>query len=169
MRIISLLICLVSILASLAACQRDGVPRSGAPASPLNELELTRQLQIPAGTARAYFQHGAQSPSKDRYQPYCELEISTVAQQPQLLAPDTFAITGTMLRMVSDEDSGMPVRLTFYGGQDVFHEIHMRLSSRQQPGVRKLICRSWTQDLGRGRYLSIQEMQAVLGDTLLFK
>ena len=132
-------------------------------------LELTRKLRIPAGSARAYFQHGRQIPSKDRYQPYCELEIVTVAQYPQQVAPDTFDIVGTGLRMVSDEDSGMPVWPGFYGGQDIFHEIHMRLSSSQQPRVHRLICRSWSQDFGRGRYLSIQGIQAVLGNTLLFK
>ena len=165
MRIIAWLVCVVSI----AACQSGDGPMGGSPSTPLYELELKRELLIPTGAARAYFQHGAQTASKDRYQPYCELEISTVAEQPQRVAPDVFAITRLARRLVSDEESGMPVRTEFFGSRDIFHESHLWLSSRRQPGVRKLICRSWTQDLGRGRFLSVREMQAVLGSGFVLK
>lgn len=165
MRIITLLLCIVSI----AACQAGGGPMGGSPVAPLHELELKREVYIPARAARAFFQHGARTPSKDRYQSYCELEISTVAEQPRRVAPDTFTITGVVRRLVSDEDSGMPVRLDIFGGQDIFHETHLRLSSERQPGVRKLICRSWSQYPGRGRFLSVREMQAILGGGVVLR
>ena len=165
MRIITWLVCVVSI----AACQSGGGPVGRSPAAPLHELELKRELLIAPRAARAFFQHGAQTASKDRYQPYCELEISTVAEQPQRVAPDTFAITGMVRRLVSDEESGMPVRIDIFGSQDIFHETHLWLRSERQPGVRKLVCRSWAQDLGRGRFLSVREMQEVLGGNFELK
>ncbi len=165
MRIITWLICVVSI----AACQSGGGPVGGSPADLLHELELKREVRIPSKAARAFFQHGEQIASKDRYESYCELEISTVAEQPQRVAPDTFAITRVARRLVSDEESGMPVQIGIFGSQDVFHETHLWLSSERQPGVRKLICRSWTQDLGRGRFLSVSEMQEVLGSGFVLR
>ena len=74
-----------------------------------------------------------------------------------------------MRRIVSDENSGFPPRLDPFANQDVFHETHLWLSSERQPGVRKLICRSWTQSLGRGRYLSAWEIGRVLGEAFVLR
>ena len=68
-----------------------------------------------------------------------------------------------MRRRVSDENGGTPAGIHLFDSSDVFHETHLWLFAAAQPGVRKLICRRWTQGVGRGGYLTIGDMQAVLG------
>jgi len=133
-------------------------------------LRLTRELKIAPGRARAFFQDGVQSGGKDRYRPYCEFEISTVSERPQWVRPDTFTIRRVERRTVTDEDTGMPLFFpTVFGSQDIFYETHLWLDSRRQPGVRKLVCRDWSQDFGRGGHLSGRAIQSVLGDSLVLE
>ena len=148
---------------ALGACQGPGGQQVfSAPQAP-RTVELSRALRIPHGKARAYFQGGAQVGAPNRYEPYCELEVSDVSDGSLELEADRFAVTRVMQRRVADEASGVPAGIDIFGGSDIFHETHLWLSSAAEPEVRKLICRSWTQDAGRGRYLSVADMQAVLG------
>ncbi len=166
MRLLVFLACVILV----TACQTGGRPMESYPtAAPLHEIELLQEIFIPPNAARAFFQNGVQVPKKDRYEPHCEFEISTVSEQSQRVAPDTFTIARVTRRRVSDEDAGIPIRIGVFGSQDIFHETHLWLNSESQPGVRKLICRSWTQHLGQGGFLSIRQMQAVLGDNFLFR
>lgn len=136
----------------------------------VRELLLTRDLEIPAGWARAFFQDGRQTSGKDRYRPHCEFEVSNVSDGTETVRADRFVITGITQRMMMDEDSGVPVFMpNMFGSQDIFYETRMKLASRHQPGVRELICRDWSQDFGRGWYLSLGQMQAVLGDHFVFR
>jgi hypothetical protein len=151
--------------ATLTGCQ-GGEPRSLTDGSVPRALELMRDLTVPAGSARAYFQGGAQVAAVDRYEPYCELETTELSDGNLRLVPDLFQVTRVMRRRVSDENTGAPAGIDLFGSSDIFHETHMWLGSDRQPEARLLICRSWSQNVGQGGYLVVREMQAIVGPTL---
>jgi hypothetical protein len=153
------------VMAAIIAvgCQGGGVLRESEPPA-LHELRLKQALSIPAGAARTYFQQGRQQAGKNRYEPHCEFELSTVSDRPQSVRADVFKVRRLTQRLVADEHSGMPPALNLMRNQDVFYETQVLLQSLKQPAVRKLICRHWTQSYGRLDYLSGAQIQAILGE-----
>jgi hypothetical protein len=129
---------------------------------------LLQDLTIPEGRARALFQDGRQVVAVDRYRPHCELEISTVSEQPQSLAADRLLVRRRERRVVSDENAAIPAFGWGFGSpwgdyQDNFYETLFWLRAETQPGVRRLLCRDWYRSSDIGRYLTLDEMLRVLG------
>lgn len=158
------------ILVILAGC--GGNPtRSQAPA--VGVVILKQDVVIPANRARTVFQGGRQVDAGGRYVPHCELEISTVSEQPQVVKQDTFGVQRIGNRVVGDQDSGAPPRLwgrdAFFCIADMIYETDIRLASDIQPGVRRLLCRQTFDTCGGGRYLSIPEVQQILGPKFSFQ
>jgi hypothetical protein len=157
----------------LGVCLLLGLVGCAAPpqdAGSVGDLQwvLLQDLTIPAGRARAVFQDGRQVGSVDRYRPHCELEISTVSEEPQRLAADRLFVQRRDRRIVSDENAAIPAFgfgfATPWGcTEDNFYETLFWLRAEQQPGVRRLLCRDWYRSCDAGRHLTLDEILQVLG------
>lgn len=136
-------------------------------------VELNRELVIPANRARTVFEAGRQVDAGGKYVPHCEFEISTVSESPQVVKPDVFGVQRIGNRIVGDQDSGAPPSLfgrdAFFCIADMIYETDIRLASDIQPGVRRLLCRQTFDTCTGGRYLSLPEIQQILGSSFSFR
>jgi hypothetical protein len=117
-----------------------------------SRLILHRQLDIPAGRAHVTIQQGRSGAGANQYAVNCEFEVRTLG--PGKVQPDTFDISWAEN---SREWVSQPNIMRFYR---VLH-----LQSAAQPDVLKLMCQDWDGPL-LGRYISIPEMRAALGDVI---
>ena len=161
-----------AVLISMAPALLAGC-MAGQPARPgVGVVTLTREITIPPNRARAVFQGGRQVDGGGGYAPHCELEISTVSEQPQVVRPDRFGVRRIGSRVVGDQDTGMPPRLfgrdAFFCIEDMIYETDIRLGSDIQPGVRRILCRQTFDTCTGGRFLSLGEIQAILGPSFRF-
>jgi hypothetical protein len=135
------------------------------PGTPVNQLVLTKTISIPPRNAHVTFQEGKPQNGRDLFSWHCDLEISTVNESAQSVLPDSFVIQRSLNRLVSDEQSGMPVMSVgnhFCGER--YYETHYWLSSTKQPGVRKMTCRIGYNFCENGDYINREQLHAVLGD-----
>jgi hypothetical protein len=88
-----------------------------------------------------------------------------VSQQPQLVAPDRFAIGKVSRRIVIDELAGIPAFIPGGGScwDDVYYETRWWLQSERQPGVRVLICREMFARCRAGWYPAADTIALTLG------
>ena len=155
----------ITAMLLLTSCATTQQP----PASLTLEFELTRPLQIPANSAHTNFENGRTSAGRNLFAKHCEFEINTVRETPQTVLPDTFRVSRAMRRVVGDEQTGMPrFPFGFFGCTEQYYETHFWLSSQQQPGVRKLICREGF-NFCDGRHMTLGEIQQVLGTQIVIK
>jgi len=150
---------LQSCFAGIAATTRS------TPAPMVPDLVLTRTLSIPPGTAHVTFQDGATVVSADRYRPYCEFEINTVAEQPQAVPAGLFRVGRTAYRTLQDELAGIPALPGFNlnCGDDVYYETRWQLRAEHYREARVLICREVFDACRPGRYPGPVEIQQALG------
>ena len=162
-------IILLLVIAVLAGC--GGNPPRSSPG--VGVVNLTREVVIPANRARTVFEGGRQVDAGGRQAPHCEFEISTVSKRPQVVEPDTFGVRRIGNRIVGDQDSGIPPSMwgrdAFFCIQDMIYETDIRLASDVQPGVRRLLCRQTFDTCHRGWYLTLPEIQQILGPTFNFQ
>ncbi len=162
--------CLIIGLALVLLAGCGGNPPR-APA--IGVVNLTQEVVIPPNRARTVFQGGRQIDAGGRYDPHCELEISTVSDRTQVVKPDTFGVRRIGNRVVGDQNSGIPPRIwgrdAFFCIEDMIYETDIRLASDIQPGVRRLLCRQAFSTCGGGRYLSLPEIQQILGPNFSFQ
>lgn len=155
----------VAVLAILTGCQNWPDARYVTPGAAA--LEVLAPVTIPANRARAHFQHGGPVFSVDAYEPYCELEISTVAEQPQRVERDVFLVRRVTTAILSDPEARLPLSGPFVDidcGDRVYYEVAYRLASDLQPGVRKLSCRRAVNACWPGGgYPYLEEIRAALG------
>lgn len=131
-------------------------------------LELHQSLSIQPHRARSFIQYGKVTDEKsiDRYYPYCEFEISTLSEQPQIIKPDRFEIY-----KVNDNDHEAnryflyaAISLSYSDGPVILgFATEFYLRSEIQPQVRKLICLHWDEP-GLGKYLKLPEIRKSLGN-----
>lgn len=155
----------------LAGCQSTVVLTDDSrmfDAGPGSSLKLNQYVQIPPNRARVHFQNGAPLPADqlDKFKPWCELEIKTLKDTTQTLAPDQFAIT----KIVNDAqfieqnlDIGRGVAVFGGAAYDLVpYASLMYVSSQNQPDVLRLICVRKARAATQG-YPNLSEMRAVLG------
>jgi hypothetical protein len=149
-------------------------------------LVLHRPLTIPAGQAHA----DIQAAGSGEMDPYCILEVSTVAESPRTVEADRFEVwrVGRSISPSSDWGMGAPLRVARvgvgvgigigvgvgYGGwraesltpTQLFYKTRFWLRSTRQPEVRQLTCQ-WDQMTSSGaafaRHLTVSEIRAALG------
>jgi hypothetical protein len=117
-----------------------------------SRLILNKPLNIPAGRAHAVIQPGRSGAGTNEYGVSCQLEVRALG--PLKVAPDSFAITWAEN---SREWVSEPNIMRFY------RKLH--LQSAAQPDVLNLMCQDWDGPL-IGKYISIPEMRAALGDVI---
>lgn len=159
---------LASLVLTAAALQGCLIAVSGTFGSypaPAVELRLTKPLQIPPGTAHVTFQDGQIVGAADRYRPYCEFEIDTLAEGPLEVPPGGFEVYKTGYRRLADELAGIPAfpALRWDCSDDVYYETRWQLRSRHYPTARVLVCREVFNACGPGRYPGPAEIHQALG------
>lgn len=139
-------------------------------------LEVRRDITIPAGRTRAFFQGGMQVSGINEFKPFCQLEVSTLLDKPQTVHPDSFTITrvggkaeqvveaapvmlaaldGFFVQMGNDNGGG-PSRIT--------QMLNFRLHSDHQPDVRRLSCGGAFDDPWDADAPTVQDIATALGD-----
>ena len=138
-------------------------------------LTLNRPLAIGPGEASARLQYGRVVPRNgvQEVDPYCILEIDTVSDRPQEVAPERFTVTTIRLR--EESFGGMP---TFpwhamgrglgrdHGPSQIYFITEFTLRAARQTGIRKLACQSDQGAAGVGipRHLTAAEIRQALGE-----
>jgi len=140
----------------------------------IGAVVVLKAQTVPADRARAFYQDGGPVAAVDEYEPHCELEIATVAEHPQTIAPDRFRVVRGGTAMLSDAEARLPVFGPFVDigcGDKVYYEVEYRLSSTAQPGVRLLRCRQAFPVCGPGafHYPSKEIVQTTLGEAFFIE
>jgi hypothetical protein len=161
-----------SLIIALSACQSSMVITDDTrmfAAGQGSSLKLNQYVQIPAQKARVYFQLGKPvlADQLDKFKPWCELEIKTLKDTTQTLAPDLFTITkidndSQFIEQNLDVGRGVAA----FGSQAydlVPYATLMYVQSTNQPDVLRLICVRKARPATQG-YPTLREMRAVLGD-----
>lgn len=149
-RLASLVAC-TALSGLLAACQPLLIRTDHAgPYRPLTAgvLQLHEAVTIAAGRTRVFFQNGQPTTGINEFEPHCQLQVNTLAAQPQIIQPDRFTISRVNtrsdqvvmtsgLRLASLAHAGI---LHDMGASRIMYVYIFRLTSEHQPDVRELIC-----------------------------
>lgn len=139
-------------------------------------VQLHRELTVRPGAARVFLQQGkvVGLAGLDQSTPSCNFELEAVSEQPQVIAPGSFLVTrvwGQRGEIVQDGPGrlagAMLAESTDNGGTTmILHQVHLRLQSQQQPGVRNLTCRGGLDEPWLARPPSVQDMQQACGEVV---
>ncbi|TCJ11827.1 hypothetical protein EZJ19_14310 [Parasulfuritortus cantonensis] len=166
--------------AVLAACAADTGrgPESPYYAYPAVGVRLLKPLTIPADQASVRLQNGhpVARNGVEETEPYCILEIATVAAAEQTVAAGDFPVARVQRRVESF--SGMPVFGTSVfgtgtghddGPSQVYYVTQFTLHAPGRPEVRSLTCQhnQATAGVGIPHHLTLAQMRAALGDYIL--
>jgi hypothetical protein len=141
-------------------------------------LELSRDVVIPPGRTRVFFQQGSLLYGINEYEPHCQLRIRDISNQPQLVQADRFDIDevfGTVDQIVTNDR----IRLAAVGvtviaggggngnGNGESRQIYfyfMGLRSDKQPHVTYLVCGGALEEPAIADYPTIQDIRISMGD-----
>lgn len=149
------------------------------------QVVLRRDLTVPADAARVFLQRGAVVAKRDLdlYRPSCSFQVREVRESEQVIQADRFRITRAGYGLDESVQRG-PVRVAaalgggvhggFLANEDggaamVMYVIEIQLASERQPNVLHLTCRSIMDDISRVEKLSLQDLQAAVGDLVDFE
>ncbi|MEJ2396384.1 MAG: hypothetical protein P8Z77_16910 [Candidatus Thiodiazotropha sp.] len=135
-------------------------------------LVLKKPITIPAGEVRVFLQHGEvfRKSDFDRYEPSCSLELRKLADVAREIEPDSFLVTKVqrlMQQVVQREQPRaglMKVDMDSGGKPMVIHGYHLWLGSDKQPGVMRMTCRGYFDDINRADPPSLNDVAKSLGD-----
>ena len=122
---------------------------------PGSTLVLNQPVDIPAGEAHIDLQNGQLSSGVDEYTVNCSFRIENLG--PHTVRPDSFQITDAS---DSQEWISQPDIMRFYKD--------LRLESKRQPEVLKLVCQDWDGPL-QGRPVTVGEIQKAVGAYFTFQ
>lgn len=135
-------------------------------------LVLNRDLTIPPHQARVIIQYGqvVSRKERDQYYPYCEFEILTLSESPQVIHPDRFSIQRLNKHMETSRQAVMYASLSLLGRDNplVAYNTKMYLSSSVQPDVYRMSCMYWTDD-AMDDHLTLQQIRDTLGEIFTIK
>lgn len=138
----------------------------------LREMALNEPLQIENGWARAFVQHGRPILSGDlaKFDPYCSLEVKTVARPGMnlIVEPATFTVTRVQHKHIPGGVFGGLLNLEDDPGP-VEPEVDIYLESPSQPGVIRARCVKWEADAAFARRVGIDEVREAFGQIATFR
>lgn len=138
-----------------------------AQAPPGLTLVIEGPVTIPAGRAHATFQGGRQVSGRNRFEPWCELEVRSVAQAPTPLTVGDLPVLGVRQAFIRDYNTRAPALLGTLSCSDlVFQETVWGLASGRQSPVLWLRCLAPYTNCRFGPPLSPAEIDAVVGPSL---
>ena len=148
------------VLLGLGACVAPGQTRYGV------ELELDA-VEIPAGSAHTVFQGGRQVGGASILEPYCELEIATVSELAQQVAPARLKVTRVSQALLKDPTTRIPALIAGWSCSDpVFRETVWWLAAERPSPVLWLRCLAPYFNCRMGGPLSPSDIQAVVGPAI---
>ena len=140
-------------------------------------LELHRDVAIPSGRTRVFFQAGRVLYAADEYQPHCQLTVRNLSDQPQTIHADRFVIErvfGKLGETVSSDSvrlaaaSATPVLIADGGNGNgegpQIYTYHMKLNSEDQPHVTYLVCGGAADFPALADYPTLQDIHTSLGN-----
>ena len=137
------------------------------------KVKLHRVLEVKAGQARVFLQHGKVTGSVDSYAPQCDFEITSVDHEGTYIQPDVFKILRVQHVMEQVVQSYSPIRVASLtlagisddGGISQYYEgYHFWLQSQKQPQVLRMSCYGVFEEPGWLRPPTLREIRATLGD-----
>lgn len=153
-------ICSVLVMIGVAGCAAPGPGDRGL------ELSLG-EVEIPAGSAHRVFQGGRPVGGAGILAPYCELEIQTVSQQPQHVAPIRARVARVSQRLLKDPTTRIPALLAGIDcSEPVFRETTWWLDADGPSPVLWLRCLAPYFYCRIGGPLSAEQIQSVVGPTI---
>lgn len=166
---------LAAALTLAGGCQSGGGRPGAGYAPPAGSvLTLNAPLTIPGGSVKVTIQDGVALATPDRRRPFCRLEVRTPALVARQVSPGRFRVSrSTRTRdLFARHDNRYlsaalaPGRSLFAEETPVFFLTTLYLDAPQQPDVYRLYCgHRQPPGLGDGgRYLTIAEIRAILGD-----
>lgn len=145
-------------------------------------IEITRSVSVPPNSARAYFQGGEllSHTGINLYEVDCEIEVNTVSEQRQTIAPGIFKVIA-----VAQEESPIvrrdwhkPVQLAALNYAwaddspvDIKLYYHFKLAEKKPASgaqVRAIICRGAQDNPFNARLPSFEEIRIASGEYLKF-
>lgn len=171
----------LALVVQLAGCSQSAVRNGTDPLAflaPGSEIQLTRDLDVPAGNTRIFFQRGkAISKSElDFYHTSCDLEVRELQQETQRVSSDLFVVgrlrTGiesvVTRGLLQFADSNLSLRIFGDGGPSIHRYLRVDMHSTLQPNVMRLTCRGAWADYFEARLPGEVEIKLALGDILVF-
>lgn len=128
------------------------------------EVEIPEPIRIPPGSARAVFRGGRQVAGASLIEPFCELEITTVADTQQMSSSGTFQVASARYALLKDPITRVPALIAGFGCSDtLFQESVWRLRGDTGSNVRSLRCIAPYFHCRLGPPLSLPQAQQVIG------
>lgn len=132
-------------------------------------ITLNESVPIPRNSVAAAIRGGYLA---DRYthEAHCRLEVRTLASEPRLLEPDSFEVVRTSWEW--EYFGGLDPRVMYAAlitpeGPSLFwYTTYIFLSSQSQPDVYRLRCRHLQESDVHPRYLTVAQIQQVLGSVM---
>lgn len=167
---------LVCVLAALTACQSSG-SRKGFYSSPLqpgDQVEVRRDITVPAGKARVYLQQGQLTSygGVNQYAPFCYFLLRDPLPDAQVIKPGVFEVDSVWLDQTS-VSLELPVHVAGVGigiggviGGDrmpIAYQFHIRLKSTEQANA-TLVCSGAFEEPVTAAPIRLNELREALGD-----
>ena len=167
------------VVATLGGCAASPDSPLASPyfeLEPGSLLELHRDLEIPPGMARVFFQRGKVVPKGgiNQYEPSCDIEVRDLSQEVQIIRKGIFPIEREQFGREAVADSG-GLKLAFSGGLwmgggfSVFRFRRFWLQSEDQPQVMRMTCRGTWEEIVRARPPTLPEIMIALGEIFSIK
>jgi hypothetical protein len=157
------------IAAGGAGCALPGAVDGGGGDTGLR-VDVRRPVPFSPGSAHASFQRGRVVRGTSLFEPYCQLEVNSVAPERRQLGTGRYRVTRISHRLLRDPITRIP---TVYPGFDcndgVFQESKWRLAPADAAAStepRQLRCIAPYHNCTFGPPLSVDQVQSVVGDYL---
>jgi hypothetical protein len=132
-------------------------------------VSVPRPLPLPAGSAHTIFQGGRIVRAASLFEPFCELEVNTVAPERRSLPPGSYRVTAIGQRLLRDPITRIPAVPQGLDCSDgLFQESQWRLTPAAADAgptadARHLRCIAPYFDCRLGPPLSVDQVQLVVG------
>jgi len=144
-----------------------------------SQLIINQPIEIAADRTRVFFQRGKIFPGSgalDQYAPSCDLEVTELLPEPQLIKPGRFTITNitsgqeAVVRWDGLQLAGIGFGGGIWrrGGESIHRFIRFPLYSEAQPQVLRLTCRGAFEDYVMAKFPTTIEIQIALGEVISF-
>lgn len=161
----------VCLLATLVACAGSN-PFAMPPDSYVangTSIRLNAPVTVPRNSVAVPIR-GGHIGSRYRYDGTCRLELKTLGKEPRVVEPDEFTVERTT--WATEYFGGLDPRNMYAasmitdGPSLLTYKTYIYLQSARQPDVFRLQCQHLQQSDGRPRYLTMAEIQVLLGDVM---
>jgi hypothetical protein len=173
------LVTILLVVTALAGCAASPDSPLASPyfeLEPGSVLELHRDLEIPPGMARIFFQRGKVigKGGMNQYEPSCDIEVRDLSQEIQFIRKGIFFIEREQFGREAVAEAG-GLKLAFSGGLwrgggfSVFRFRRLWLQSEEQPQVMRMTCRGTWEEIVRAKPPTLPEIRIALGEIFSIK